>query len=115
MSNENIVHVASSEEFAAEVLNSDIPVLVDFWAEWCGPCNMMMPTLDMIADDFVGKIKVVKIDIDKVDADKEQKLTALYHIRSIPTLILFKNGNVEETQIGAKNKSQIVSMIDNHL
>ncbi|MDR0233832.1 MAG: thioredoxin [Zoogloeaceae bacterium] len=115
MSDEHIVHITSSEAFTEEVLNSDVPVLVDFWAEWCGPCKMMMPSIDEVAKDFVGKLKVVKIDVDNVDADKDQKLTAHYHIRGIPTLMMFKDGNVEETKVGAMSKSQIISMIDNHL
>jgi len=115
MSNEHIVHITNSEAFTDEVLNSDIPVLVDFWAEWCGPCKMMMPSIDEVARDLAGKIKVVKVDVDTVDADKEQKLTSHYHIRGIPTLMVFKNGNLEETKVGAMSKSQIVSMIDNHL
>ena len=93
--------------FQQEVLQSSIPVLVDFWATWCGPCQALAPTLDEIADDYQGKIKVVKIDIDQ-----NPESAAQYNVRSIPTLLIFKNGNVEDSKIGLQSKSQLAAFID---
>ncbi|GHT91215.1 thioredoxin [Betaproteobacteria bacterium] len=100
----------TTHAFEAEVLNSDLPVLVDYWAEWCGPCMMMMPALEAVAAEYAGRLKVVKINVDE-----EGDLGARYHIRGIPTLMLFKNGNIEETRVGAISKSQIIAMIDSKL
>lgn len=102
---DRIVHV-SDATFDAEVLNSDIPVLVDFWAEWCGPCKMIAPVLDEIASDYTGKLKVCKVDVD-ANPEIPQK----FNIRGIPTLIVFKGGNAEATKVGALSKSQLSSFI----
>ncbi|MFO7551902.1 MAG: thioredoxin TrxA [Haliea sp.] len=102
---ENIVHV-SDASFDADVLNADIPVLVDFWAEWCGPCKMIAPVLDEIASEYAGKLKVCKVDVD-ANPDIPPK----FGIRGIPTLILFKGGSAEATKVGALSKSQLVDFI----
>lgn len=101
-----VLHIGDAD-FQQEVLQSSIPVLVDFWATWCGPCQALAPTLDEIADDYQGKIKVVKIDIDQ-----NPESAAQYNVRSIPTLLIFKNGNVEASKIGLQSKSQLAAFID---
>ncbi|MEM1187336.1 MAG: thioredoxin TrxA [Pseudomonadota bacterium] len=101
-----IVHV-SDASFEQDVLTSDLPVLVDFWAEWCGPCKMIAPVLDEIAGEYAGKVKVCKVD---VDANPE--VPGKFGIRGIPTLILFKGGNAEATKVGALSKTQLVEFID---
>ena len=103
---DNIVHVTDAS-FENEVLSSDLPVLVDFWAEWCGPCKMIAPVLVEIADEYAGKIKVCKIDVD-ANPDTAPK----FGIRGIPTLIIFKNGNQEATKVGALSKAQLAEFID---
>lgn len=100
----------TDDSFEADVLNADVPVLVDFWAEWCGPCRAIAPIVDEIATQYEGKVKVVKINIDE-NPDSPVK----YGVRSIPTLILFKDGNVEATKIGAGSKSEIVAFIDSNI
>ncbi|TGD73877.1 thioredoxin TrxA [Mangrovimicrobium sediminis] len=102
---EKIVHV-SDATFDTEVLSADVPVLVDFWAEWCGPCKMIAPVLDEIAEEYDGKLKVVKVD---VDANPE--IPPKFGIRGIPTLILFKGGSAEATKVGALSKSQLSEFI----
>ena len=102
----NAIEVNESN-FEQEVLKASTPVLVDFWATWCGPCQALAPTLDEIADDYQGKIKVVKIDIDQ-----NPESAAQYNVRSIPTLLIFKNGNVEDSKIGLQSKSQLAAFID---
>ena len=101
-----VLHIGDAD-FQQEVLQSSIPVLVDFWATWCGPCQALAPTLDEIANDYQGKIKVVKIDIDQ-----NPESAAQYNVRSIPTLLIFKNGNVEDSKIGLQSKSQLAAFID---
>ncbi|HQV71433.1 MAG: thioredoxin TrxA [Xanthomonadales bacterium] len=103
---QQIAHV-SDDQFDAEVLQSSEPVLVDFWAEWCGPCKMIAPILDELAETYGGRLKVAKINIDH-----NQKTPRNYNVRGIPTLMIFKNGKVEATQIGAVSKTQLSQMID---
>jgi thioredoxin 1 len=96
--------------FDKDVLNSDVPVLVDFWAEWCGPCRMMTPTVDAIATDYAGKVKVGKVNVD------ENGGTAMhYNIRGIPTLLLFKGGKIVEQKVGAVGKPELQKMLEAHL
>ncbi|MGQ9455706.1 MAG: thioredoxin [Armatimonadota bacterium] len=97
----------TAEKFDEEVLKSELPVLVDFWAEWCGPCKALAPTIDAIAEEYAGKMKVYKLDV-QTDASIASK----YGISSIPTLLLFKNGEVVERIIGLKPKQDILSRID---
>jgi len=104
-----ITHV-SDAAFEQEVLQSDTPVLLDFWAEWCGPCKAIAPVLDELAKQYEGKLRVVKINIDQ-----NQQTPRTYGVRGIPTLMMFKNGKVEATQIGAVGKSQLTQMIDKAL
>src|SRR5690242_3166425 len=103
---ENITHVKDAD-FENEVLKSDTPVLLDFWAEWCGPCKSIAPMLDDIAKEYAGRLKVVKVNIDE-----NQKTPMTYGVRGIPTLMVFKGGKVEATQIGAVGKGQLTQLID---
>jgi thioredoxin 1 len=106
---EHIVHV-TDQTFEPEGLKSDVPVLVDYWAEWCGPCKAIAPILDEIAREYGGKLKVAKLDVDaNVEVPKK------YNIRGIPTLMLFKNGNVEEQIVGARSKSQLTAFLDSNI
>lgn len=104
-----IVHV-SDASFEQDVLNCEVPVLVDFWAEWCGPCKMIAPVLDELAGEFAGKLKICKVD---VDANPE--VPGKFGIRGIPTLILFKDGNAEATKVGALSKTQLTEFINESL
>ena len=106
---EHILYV-TDDSFDAEVLQSAQPVLVDYWAEWCGPCKMIAPILDEIAKEYAGRLKVAKLNIDD-----NQKTPANYGVRGIPTLMLFKNGNIEATKVGALSKSQLTAFIDSNL
>ena len=96
--------------FEQEVLKSDVPVLLDFWAPWCGPCKMIAPILDEIAPEFAGKVKIVKINVDD-----NQLVAGQFGIRSIPTLLLFKNGQLVATQVGALPKSQLAAFVEQAL
>ena len=109
MSSQSIVHT-SDATFDKDVLKSDKPVLLDFWAEWCGPCKMIAPILDELATSYAGKLKIAKINIDH-----NQKTPRNYNVRGIPTLMIFKNGKVEATQIGAVSKTQLTQLIDRAL
>ena len=109
MSTEQVIH-ANDANFADEVLKSDIPVLVDFWAPWCGPCRMIAPVLDAIADEYQGKVKVVKINVDE-----SQAVPAQFGIRSIPTLKIFKNGQEVATKVGALNQAQLADFINSSI
>jgi thioredoxin 1 len=106
---DNIVYL-TDESFQNEVIDSTEPVLVDYWAEWCGPCKMIAPILTEIADEYQGKVKVAKLNIDE-----NPQTPPRYGIRGIPTLMLFKNGNVEATKVGALSKSQLTAFIDTNL
>ena len=109
MASENIVHI-TDDTFEQEVLQSQTPVLVDYWAEWCGPCKMIAPALDQIAAEYQGRLKVAKLNIDE-----NQSTPPRYGIRGIPTLMLFKNGNVEATKVGALSKTQLAAFIDSNI
>ena len=100
----------TDDSFDQEVLRSDIPVLVDFWAEWCGPCRAMAPTIDLVAREYAGRVKVGKLDVDA------NGVTAMrYNIRGIPTLLLFKGGQVVEHCVGAIGKADVQRMLDAHV
>ena len=96
--------------FDQDVIKSDTPVLVDFWAEWCGPCRMMSPTVDQVASEYTGKIKVGKLDVDS-----NQQTAARYGIRGIPTVLLFKGGQIVEQKVGAIGKPEFQKMFEKHL
>jgi thioredoxin 1 len=103
---DNIINVTDST-FDQEVLSSEIPVLLDYWAEWCGPCKMIAPILNDIADEYSGKIKVAKLNIDE-----NPGTPAKFGVRGIPTLMIFKSGSIEATKVGAMSKSQLSAFID---
>lgn len=106
---DKIVYV-TDDTFEEEILNADGPVLVDYWADWCGPCKMIAPILDEIGEEYDGKLKVAKLNIDE-----NPNTPPKFGIRGIPTLMLFKNGNVEATKVGAVSKSQLTAFIDSNL
>ena len=97
--------ILTKENFEAEVLKSALPVLVDFWAPWCGPCRMLAPTIAQIAEEYEGKIKVCKVNVDD-----EGELAAQFGIASIPTVLAFKNGEVTDSSVGVKTKAQLVAL-----
>jgi len=104
------IQYVSDATFDAEVLQSPLPVLVDYWAEWCGPCRMIAPILDEIAKEYAGRLSVAKLNVDE-----NQQTPQKFGIRGIPTLMLFKNGNIEATKVGALSKSQLTAFIDSHI
>ena len=106
---EKIIHI-TDDTFEQEVLQSQTPVLVDYWAEWCGPCKMIAQALDQIASEYAGRLKVAKLNIDE-----NQSTPPKYGIRGIPTLMLFKNGNLEATKVGALSKTQLAAFIDSNI
>jgi thioredoxin 1 len=109
-SNSTSIRRVTDDTFEPEVLKSDTPVLVDYWAEWCGPCKSIAPILDEVAKEYEGRLKIAKINVD------ENQLTpAKFGIRGIPTLMLFKNGNVEATRVGALSKSQLTAFLDSNI
>lgn len=107
--NDKIVQV-TDDNFENEVLQASTPVLVDYWAEWCGPCKMIAPVLDEIADEYDGKVKIAKLNIDD-----SPNTPPRYGIRGIPTIMLFKDGEVEATKVGAVSKSQLTAFIDSNI
>ncbi|MCK5580233.1 MAG: thioredoxin [Candidatus Omnitrophica bacterium] len=98
------------KNFEEEVVKSDLPVLVDFWAEWCGPCKMISPVIDEIAEEMAGKVKVAKVNIDE-----SQELAAKYNVMSIPTLLIIKQGEVVDQTVGAVGKDQLIAKINENL
>ncbi len=108
-SNINTITV-NDENFDEEVLQSDIPVLVDFWAEWCGPCKVVGPTIEALASDYKGKVKVAKLDVDS-----SPEAARRFGVRSIPTLIVFKDGEAQEAAVGVKPKGQLAELIDQYI
>ena len=104
-----VLHI-NDADFESIVVNSDIPVLLDFWAPWCGPCKMIAPVLDELAPEFAGKVKIVKMNVDD-----NQTTPAQFGVRSIPTLLLIKNGQVIATQVGALPKTQLANFINQHI
>ena len=109
MSSDSIKHV-SDASFDKDVLNADTPVLVDFWAEWCGPCKMIAPILDELSKTYDGRLQIAKVNVDE-----NRDVPAKFGIRAIPTLMLFKNGQSAATKVGAVNKGQLISFIDGSL
>lgn len=103
---DNIVHV-SDASFDQDVLKADSPVLLDFWAEWCGPCKMIAPVLDELSQEYQGKLKICKLNIDS-----NPETAPKFGVRGIPTLMIFKNGQLEATKVGALSKSQLTAFID---
>ena len=104
-----VLHI-NDADFESVVVNSDIPVLLDFWAPWCGPCKMIAPVLDELAPEFAGKVKIVKMNVDD-----NQATPAQFGVRSIPTLLLIKNGQVVATQVGAFPITQLANFINQHI
>ena len=112
MASENVITV-TADNFENEVLHSDVPVFVDFWAPWCGPCKMLGPVIDQLADEYAGKAKIAKIDIESDDATKQ--LAVSQGVTGIPSLMVFKGGEKVEEKVGAQGKPALAGMIDNAL
>lgn len=110
MASESTLLYVSDKSFAAEVLQSDLPVLVDFWATWCGPCKSIGPVIDELSKEYAGRIKMTKLNVDENPATPSQ-----YSVRGIPTLILFKGGKVLEQIVGAVPKTRLVAMLEKAL
>ncbi|CUA85825.1 MULTISPECIES: thioredoxin TrxA [Gulbenkiania] len=106
----DLIHHVTDDSFEADVLKAEGPVLVDYWAEWCGPCKMIAPILDEVAKEYEGRLKVVKLNIDQ-----NEQTPPKFGIRGIPTLMMFKDGNVVATKVGALAKSQLTAFIDSHI
>ena len=106
----NSVLTVTKENFDQEVLQSEQPVMVDFWAAWCGPCRMVAPTVEQVAEEFQGKAKVVKVNVDD-----NGELAERYRIMTIPTLMVFKNGNVVDSLVGVRTKEELSNMLNKHL
>ena len=106
----NYISATTDSSFESDVISADTPVLVDFWAQWCGPCKAIAPILDDLAQQYAGKVKIVKLDVDSNPATPPK-----FGVRGIPTLILFKNGQVQATQVGMIGKSELASFIDSHI
>jgi len=106
---ENVIEL-NNDNFEEEALKADMPVLVDFWAEWCGPCRMVAPTVSELSDEYSGKLKVCKLNVDNA-----REVAAQYGIRSIPTLMIFKGGEVADTIVGAQPKESLKATIDKHV
>ncbi len=109
MASDKVV-ILDSNNFDAEVINSEVPVLVDFWASWCGPCKMIAPIIDQLADDFEGKAKIAKVNVDE-----QRDLAVKFRVMSIPTLILFKDGQVLDQIMGARPKAELVKFVQKAL
>ncbi|MDA0989560.1 MAG: thioredoxin [Verrucomicrobia bacterium] len=109
MGGENVIQVTEAN-WKGDVIGSDLPVLVDFWAEWCGPCRAMNPTIEAIAEDLAGKLRVAKVNVDD-----NQQLAVEFSVRSIPTLLLIKNGEVQEQMVGAMNRTALEEKISVYL
>jgi len=106
---DKIVNV-QDDQFDSLIKDSKLPVLVDFWAEWCAPCKMIAPILDQVAEDYDGKVTIAKVNVDEA-----RSISVKFGVRSIPTLMLFKNGEVEDTKIGMVNKAQLSEFLDPHV
>ena len=106
---ENLIHV-TDKSFDSDVLQSETPVLVDYWAEWCGPCKIIAPILDEVSSEYTDKLRIAKLDVDQ-----NQATSMKYGIRGVPTLMLFKEGNIVATHVGALTKSQLTAFIDGNV
>ena len=104
------IHHVTDDTFEPEVLQADKPVLVDYWAEWCGPCKMIAPILDEVSKDYDGRLKIAKMNVDE-----NREVPAKFGIRGIPTLMLFKDGQLAATKVGALSKAQLTAFLDGHL